>query len=345
MKNKKILTIVIPTYNIEKYIEKCLSSFINEELLPKIEVIVVNDGSKDNSSNLAKKYSKQYPETFIVVDKENGGHGSTINTALNIAKGNYFMVVDGDDWIDNEALNKVIKVIENNQNTDAVFYNFVMEIQSNKTQRFRNLNKIFNVGNIKLENAKFGIDRQIGLANTIYKTENLRKINLKLDEKTYYVDVEYMTYPLITIHNAIYVNEYVYHYLIGRPNQSVNINTALSHIDDRKKVIINILNYFKSIDRNDISKFALNSYQLKIASVINDYYGILIFGDKNFPDKMRKLDEFVKSSDDEIYRIVSKKYFYVFLARHFNYSNFVIKLSYFFDKNFKRLKRLLRGEI
>lgn len=345
MKTEKILSIVIPTYNIEKYIEKCLSSFIDRKLLPKIEVIVVNDGSKDNSSNLAKNFVKRYPNSFIVIDKENGGHGSTINKGLEVAQGKFFMIVDGDDWIDSKALNKVITILENNNDLDAVFYNFVKEIQSNNTQRFRNLNKLFKDKNIDLENVKFDIDRQVGLPNTIYKTENLRKIDLKLAEKTFYVDVEYMTYPLLTINKAMYVNEYVYHYLIGRPTQSVNIKTALSHIEDRKKVIINIFNYFNKLDKKKVSKFALNSYKYKIASVIESYYDILILGDKNFAKIIKEFDKYVEKSDNEVYQIMSKKYLHIFLARKLNYSKIIIKCSHFIDKNLKRVKRLIKGDL
>lgn len=94
----KILTVVIPTYNIEKYIETCLNSFVIPEVMEKLEVLVVNDGSKDSSAVLARAYEERYPDTFRVIDKENGGHGSTINRGLLEAAGTYFKVVDGDDW-------------------------------------------------------------------------------------------------------------------------------------------------------------------------------------------------------------------------------------------------------
>ena len=345
MKKEKMLSVVIPTYNIEKYIEKCLSSFVDKELLPKIEVIIVNDGSKDNSSDFAKKFVKKYPDSFIVIDKENGGHGSTINKGLEVAKGKFFMVVDGDDWIDSKALCKVVHVLENNKDLDAIFYNTVKEIQAYNMQRFRNLNRLFKEGTINLETVKFDIDRQIGLSNTIYKTENLKKINLKLAEKTVYVDVEYMTYPLTTIKKAIYVNEYVYHYLIGRPTQSINIKTALSHIEDKKRVITNVFNYFNNLDKNKISKFALNSYKYKMASFIESYYNILITGDKNFTTMIKEFDKYVEKSDKEVYKIMSKKYLHILLARKLNYSKIIIKCTYFIDKNLKKVKRFIKGDL
>ena len=278
MKNK-LLSIVVPTYNIEEYIGKCLKSFIKEELLTLIEVIVVNDGSTDNSSNLAKTFSNNYPETFRVIDKENGGHGSTINTALKEANGKFFMVVDGDDWIDADALLNVVKKLKDNMDIDALFFNCVDEFKSNNTKRYHSLSNIFNEGIIDFNRVKLDIDKQVGLLNTIYYIENLRKINLTLDEKTFYVDAEYMLYPLSTVNKAIYINESVYHYLIGRPNQSININNALKHINDRKKVIESVITYFQNLKTKKVNRFALDSYYMKMSGVISDYYNILIMGD------------------------------------------------------------------
>ena len=274
MNNEKILTIAVPTYNIENYIEKCLGSIINTDLLPLIEVIVVNDGSTDNSSNIAKKYSKLYPNTYYVIDKENGGHGSAINTALKHANGKYFMVVDGDDWIDNKALLNVLSIAKDNEDLDAIFFSEIVEVKSNNTRKIRDFNKIFNEGYINLNESKANLDNLIGLANFMIKVDNLRNINLQLTEKAYYVDIEYVLFSLATIKKAMYINEYVYHYLVGRLNQSTNIKTALQHINDRRLVINKVLDYFSKLDFSNISKFATDTYYIRMASVINDYYDI-----------------------------------------------------------------------
>lgn len=86
----KLLTVVIPAYNIEKYEEQCLSSFVKPKALPEIEVLVVNDGSSDRTVEIAEKYVQKYPDIFRVINKENGGHGSTINRGIEEARGNLF---------------------------------------------------------------------------------------------------------------------------------------------------------------------------------------------------------------------------------------------------------------
>ncbi len=346
IEKEKILSIVVPTYNIQDYIKKCLSSFLNDDLLLIIEVIVVNDGSTDLSSTIAKEFSNKYPQSFMVIDKENGGHGSTINAAVKIANGDFFMVVDGDDWVDNNALLNVIKKLQDNKDIDAIFFNYVDEIKYKNKQRRHNLKKIFGKeGIVKLDNAKIKVTNRIVMANTIYKTANLKSINLSLDEKIFYVDVEYLAYPLPTIKKAIYVNEYVYHYLIGRPSQSMNINIALKHLDDRKKVITNIINYFKTNKFDYTSKYFQKSYLVILASVTNDYYGILISAGKKYFKEIKMFDLFLKENDIDLYRFVGKKFMYIKLSRMFRYNTFIMRLTYFIDKNFKRLKRLLKGEL
>lgn len=119
----KILTVVIPTYNIEKYIRTCLDSFVIPEILDKLEVLVVNDGSKDRSAAIAREYETRYLGTFRVIDKENGGHGSTINRGLSEAAGTYFKVVDGDDWVERTAFLKLMDCLET-CGSDVVLSNY-----------------------------------------------------------------------------------------------------------------------------------------------------------------------------------------------------------------------------
>ena len=100
----KILTVTIPAYNVEKYMDEVLPTFLEESILNKIEILIVNDGSKDGTSKKGKQYEQQYPAVIRLIDKENGGHGSTINKGIELATGKYFKVVDGDDWVDTHAL-------------------------------------------------------------------------------------------------------------------------------------------------------------------------------------------------------------------------------------------------
>ena len=111
-----ILTIAIPAYNVEQYIEKCLDSILRTSNVEEIEILVVNDGSKDKTAEIVEKYEKITNGIVRLINKENGGHGSTINVSIEQAKGKYYRLVDGDDWVDNENLAKLVEILKN---TDA----------------------------------------------------------------------------------------------------------------------------------------------------------------------------------------------------------------------------------
>ena len=104
----KIVSFIIPSYNVEKYLNVCLTSFLNKEVLDQIEVIVVDDGSKDQTAQIARTYIEQYPQVFRLISKENGGHGSAINAGTAQAVGRYLKVIDADDWVVTENLKEFV---------------------------------------------------------------------------------------------------------------------------------------------------------------------------------------------------------------------------------------------
>ena len=121
---KKILTIIVPTYNAEKYLKDNLETFCIPELLSDLEVIIVNDGSTDGSANIAEEFVKYYPNTFKLITKENGGHGSGINIGVLNASGKYFKVVDADDWVEREAFIKLVNTLRKSD-SDIIASGFI----------------------------------------------------------------------------------------------------------------------------------------------------------------------------------------------------------------------------
>lgn len=108
----KILTITVPSYNTEKYIDECMPFLLDDSIVDDIEILVVSDGSKDKTVEVATKWSEKYPQTIRVIEKENGGHGSTINRGILEARGKYFKVVDGDDWVKTDNLVKLVDFLK-----------------------------------------------------------------------------------------------------------------------------------------------------------------------------------------------------------------------------------------
>lgn len=235
----KILTVVIPTYNMEKYLENCLDSFIYDKDAVDLEVLIVNDGSKDKSLNIAKSYEEKYPNIFKVVDKENGGHGSTINAGLQVATGKYFKVVDADDWVDTAEFAKMLEYLRNAV-ADCVVcdYTCVYE-RSNRTVRrtpqIETPNTVMNVEEIK----------KIALAmhSSTFKTDKIRDV--RIQEKCFYVDVEYNVYSYFRCETIVYLPLNVYQYRLGRVGQSMGWEGLHKHRDNKYTVINNILNFYQ----------------------------------------------------------------------------------------------------
>ena len=206
---KKILTVTVPSYNVEKFLENTLDSFVDERVLDDIEVLIVDDGSKDKTAEIGRKYEEKYPDTFRVISKENGGHGSTINRGIGEAKGKYFKVVDGDDWVDQDGFAELIQRLKT-CDADYVFTNYY-EVNDVTGE----LNPVTFPGIRKEEQMPFEMianETRISMHALVLKTSILKENQIRLDEHSFYVDVEYILYPIPYVENVIYFDIFVYMY-------------------------------------------------------------------------------------------------------------------------------------
>ena len=99
----KIVTVIIPSYNVEKILSETLDSLLDQECLPLEDIIVINDGSKDRTPEIAEQYVNKYPDSIRLINKENGGYGSALNSVFREARGKYLRVLDGDDWVNTQS--------------------------------------------------------------------------------------------------------------------------------------------------------------------------------------------------------------------------------------------------
>ena len=300
---KKILTITIPTYNVEKYLERCLISLTaDKSILNDLEILVVNDGSKDNSLEVAKKYEKKYPDTIIVVDKENGGHGSTINVGMEKATGKYFRVLDSDDWFNVDDFPKYVKQLKK-VNADMVLTNYRKEFVFNGKselytyEKFLDYDKIYEFDNFNLK--EFG-DDYFYLATITYKTEVLRKANFKLDEKTFYVDTEYTSFPIPFVNTVIYLNYDIYRYYIGRIDQSVNLASYVRNRSHHDLVVRKLVSFYES---GVLSKTKKEYMKKFLVLLLHTHYSIYcnMKVKENAKRDIRSFDKFLKTTSTDLY--------------------------------------------
>lgn len=240
----KILSIVIAAYNVEKYIAQTLSSCLLEgEYRNMYEVIVVNDGSKDSTKEIAKKYVEQYETCFVLINKQNGGYGSAVNAGISAAQGKYVKLLDGDDWFDKNGLKMLIEKLKN-INCDMVLtdYRRINMNGGNTVVNGREMQRdsVTQVDSIPKEQDFFSMHA------ICYRTEIFKENNIKLTEQCFYTDSEYVLYPLIYIQTVIYFPINLYQYRIGVEGQSISREGIRRHLGDLKKVISQINIYFDS---------------------------------------------------------------------------------------------------
>lgn len=226
---KKLLSVVIPTYNMEKYLNRCLDSFIIEDkdLLNKLEVIVVNDGSKDSSSAIAHEYQQKYPDVFSVIDKENGHYGSCINAALKVATGKYFRIVDSDDWVDTNSLTVLMEDLSNREE-DCLFTKFTVHDENKNEKIEQDISDLVWNKTIGLHTFEMPLNC-IAMHNLTYKRSLLSAIDYKQTTGICYTDSEYVYYPFSQADTLYCYDMSLYQYYIGRGEQSMNPATLVKN--------------------------------------------------------------------------------------------------------------------
>lgn len=242
--HEKILTIVIPTYNMEKLLPRCLDSLVTPQSSDSIEVLVVNDGSKDNSLNVAQEYEKKYPGIIKAIDKENGNYGSTINKGIEIASGKYFRILDSDDFYSNSGLMEFVKKLET---TDS---DIILTDYRRDRGQIHDLYKgpsdkqgiIYNFDDVDTS-----IFANFAMHGITYKTSVLRDNKILLSTGISYTDSEYCFYPIPFIHTFVYYDILVYCYQVGRPGQTVDVNSQVRSIPHMMKIINRMYDYLKGL--------------------------------------------------------------------------------------------------
>jgi glycosyltransferase involved in cell wall biosynthesis len=295
----KYLTVAIPCYNSYDY----MSNAIESALICKedIEIIIVNDGSKDKTNEIGEQYAAMYPDTVKYVYQENGGHGEAVNTGLKNASGIYFKVLDSDDWFDKAALVKVVETLKDlyqkGDVVDMMIANYVYEKPSaNKSSviKYTNAlptNKIFRWYNVKY----FYPQQNLLMHSVIYR--------LQLPKHTFYVDNLFVYQPLPYVNTLYYLNVDLYRYFIGREDQSVNESIMISRIDQQLKVNKLMID---CCDVMSLKSRKLRNYMIKYLTMITTVSSVLLVK-SGTEENLKKRDElwsYLKINSPEVYKAV-----------------------------------------
>ena len=331
--NDKLLSVVVPSYNASKYLDFNLQSFLRPSVPEKLEVIVVDDGSTDDTARIADAYHEKYPETIKVIHKENGGHGSGINAGLRAATGKYFKVVDADDWVDHEALERLLDYIAS---FDAAAANADTDIDAAQVQadvKARARDKAVSCPDVIYNNyywrltdeAKLpdayerkteftepfsGVEYRkvydfesiadrcyVKMHNMTIRTDILREHQIHIDERCYYVDMEYILYPVPYVETIAFLPEFLYQYQIGRQGQSMDPAKMQRNATQYDHVLASIYAYYDAHCR-EIKQPNRKKY---IDRLISRFYASRIKILLSMPDASRRKNEFI-TMEEVLYR-------------------------------------------
>lgn len=295
----KLLTFAIPCYNSQDYMENCIKS-----LLPggdDVEILVIDDGSKDSTPEIADAYAKKYPGIVRAIHQENGGHGEAVNAGIRNATGLFFKVVDSDDWVDAEAYAKILDKLRDlaggAKTLDMFVANYVYEKEGAKHKKvmhysFLPKERMFTwseVGHIHK-------GQYILMHSVIYRTQLLRDCGLELPKHTFYVDNIYVYTPLPSVKNMYYMDVDFYRYFIGREDQSVNEKVMIGRIDQQirvNKIMVDEFDLWK-IQNRKLRRYMFN--YLEIITVISTIMLIRSGTEENL-EKKRELWSYIKDKD------------------------------------------------
>ncbi len=281
---EKLLTIIVPTYNMEMYLDKCLTSLIvgepDCEVMRKLEVLVINDGSTDKSSEIAHSYENRYPNTFKVIDKSNGHYGSCINIALPLATGKYVKILDADDCFNTSLFERYLKELKT-LDVDLVFNNMdIVNRRYEKTGEWR----------VKQPERRVLVFEEICkraqsffVHKFAYRTSLLRIIGYHQTEGVSYSDMEWVSKPMVAVNSAYYIPLNIYNYNRDRDGQTISKDAKSKSLGSIKTMVLNLGELWNSYNGETLRKqcfYAIFSKEIRV--VYNEFICQHYYDDKEF---------------------------------------------------------------
>lgn len=304
---QKIITFAVPCYNSAAYMDHCVETLLAAG--DDIEIILVDDGSvKDETPAICDRYAEQYPNIVKAIHQENGGHGEGVNQGLRNATGLYYKVVDSDDWLDTDALQKVMAKLREFSASpapvDLLIANYVYEHVEDNTQkvmRYTNVfpeNKLFTWGEI----GTFRPSQYLLMHSVIYRTEMLRHCNLELPKHTFYVDNIFVYQPLPSVKSMYYMDVDLYRYFIGRADQSVNEQVMVKRVDQQLRVtrLMIAAHDLRAVKANQKKLGRYMTNYLAMMMTISSIF-LIIDGSPEALGKKTELWEFLRTVDSRLY--------------------------------------------
>lgn len=304
----KLLTVIIPTYNMERYLRYCLDSLLIKDNFEALDVLVINDGSKDTSSIIAHEYANRHPAVFRVIDKENGNYGSCINRGLKEAKGKYVKVLDADDSFDTAHFEEFVAFLLG-IDADLVLSDFAVVNKERLYQR--TIRYDFPIKGV-VPFAEFcdypDFVGAIQMHAVVYRRELLQSMNYRQTEGISYTDQQWIFTPMIGVKSVTYFGKVVYQYLVGRDGQTMEPKVKMRSMEHAIKNSLGLVADYEA-HKNEITSPKMESYlYARLAWYIKDIYIFYIANySRDNAATLRNYDQSLKEMSDEIYDMIGSK--------------------------------------
>ena len=310
----KLLSIAIPCYNSQDYMAHAVESLLSvpDAWRDQLEILIVDDGSRDATAAIAEKYAERYPQIVRAIHQENGGHGAAVMAGLRAASGTYFKVVDSDDWLDEEAFPRVLEKLSALSGgaapVDMMICNYIYDKAGawhKHVMRYTGAlpeNTVFGWAETK----NFRLGHYLLMHSVIYRTRLLLDCGLELPRHTFYVDELYVYVPLKDVKTMYYMDVDLYHYFIGREDQSVHEDVMIRRID--QALLVNKM-MVSQVDLDTIPNAHQRDYMLNYLEIVTTVSSVLLTksGTRENLQKKTELWDYIKRHDPAVYRELRKR--------------------------------------
>ena len=300
--DSKILTISIAAYNVAGYISETLDSLVSSKYIDELEIFVIDDGGQDDTLTIAKRFQDNFPQSVFPIHKDNGGYGTTVNTSIKKATGKYFKLLDGDDWVVTDELDKLIEKLKD-LTCDVVVTPFLKGSDMDNMKIVR--------PSISFKPEEVCVISEIKNPPILcmwalcYRTEILIESGLELPGRLFYTDQIFCTIPFSVAKTICYFDYSVYCYRIGRDGQSVSKDSRIKNIDMTLDICRYLVRYCHSNENNENYKFMINR--------VSAYYAAALRTILLLPINIHSLNKFItyeqeiKNISNDVYLSVVSK--------------------------------------
>ncbi len=305
-----VLSVVIPCYNVEKYIDKCLSSFSDERFAGLLDVMIVNDGSQDSTEDIARRYAEAHPDIFRLINKENGGHGSAVNTGIENARGRYFRIVDGDDWINTDNMVRLLDILSKTDSDLVVDEKREVHMVTGDSEHITLPDWVREGSRLDFESIcnLNDICTYIMLHTLSVRTEILREHGIRLQEHIFYVDIEFIIKSTMEARTIEFHRIEIYQYLVGNADQSVSAANYVKRYAHHYQVTKELIRYAAAKEAVGEMKRYLDR---RVCLVINTHMNICLIFNKDRKQGLEQAKEFrryLKGASPSYYKATRKRY-------------------------------------